>query len=124
MRTDGGDVCAERDSSFIAARRAQLKAFERANSATRVSKALLRSPLTLTLADLVALVTDTDLMDVLTKLCAVLERQPAGTEPHSAPAHLSALHAVAKQLTDDEDCLATVHAALLTHAAPPVPKRT
>ena len=117
LRPDGRDVCDDRDSTFIANRRAQLKAFERTHSSTRVSKTLLRSPLTLTLADMIALVTDTDLVDVLLRLCAVLEQQELAN-PSASAVQLAALHSVAAELTDESDCLSTVHVALATHFDP------
>jgi hypothetical protein len=43
---------------------AQLHAFHRMYSSTRVAQSFLRSPLTVTLADMIKLVTDTDLVDV------------------------------------------------------------
>jgi hypothetical protein len=118
LRADGGDVCDERDSTYISNRRAQLKAFERVHTSTRVSRALLRSPLTLTLADMIALVTDTDLVEVLVRLCAVLEKQSDTSDPSASAAQLSALRAVAAELATDADCLATVKVALATHLDP------
>ena len=97
LRPNGGDVCDERDSTFITNRRAQLKVFERTHSFTRVSKALLRSPLTLTLADMIALVTDTDLVDVLVRLCTVLEQQEPAN-PSASAVQLAALRSVAADL--------------------------
>jgi hypothetical protein len=70
---------------------------------------------------MVALVTDTDLVEVLVRLCAVLEKQPGSVSPADASAHLCALHTVAAELTDDSDRLSTIQVALSTHLAPTEP---
>jgi hypothetical protein len=49
----------------------------------RLRRIELRSPLTVTLADMIALVTDTDLVDVLVRLCKVLEQQPEESLSHA-----------------------------------------
>jgi hypothetical protein len=104
-------------------RRAQLRAFERMYSSTRVAQSLLRSPLTVTLADMIALVTDTDLVDVLVRLCKVLEQQPEAARP-SPEVHLSALQTVAAELATHADHLDTVLAALAVHQGPEHATRT
>ena len=60
---------------------------------------------------MIALVTDTDLVCVPVRLFAVLEQQVTPKPPSSAVQ-------LAAELTDDSDCLSTVHVAFATHLDP------
>ena len=82
LRADTGDTCDEDDSPHIARRRDTAQAtLRRQQSAGRVSdrvvNALLRSPVTLQLDDLVELVTNVDQSDLLLRLADVLETKSA-----------------------------------------------
>ena len=71
-RADQGDTCGESDSARLQAKRTRHQEFVRCADATgipsRVSRAIMRSPVTVTLADLVAFICQQGVVDVLTRL--------------------------------------------------------
>ena len=104
---DGGDACEEGDSAQITTRYAQLRAFERRHYSNRVSQALLKSPLTLTLADMIALVTNTDFVEVPFKLRKVLEAKSEFSASGNVPptAQLAAFQTVLTELAPNNDSI-------------------
>ena len=96
LRADAGDVCGESDSAQIKERRQTAQSILRKQHSTgkvseRVVQALMRSPLTLQLVDLVELVTHQEQTDLLLRLAQVLESKP-DSAVISGSAALEAMH--------------------------------
>ena len=74
--------------------------------------------MTLTLADMIALVCDVELVDVLIQLCRVLEQQSSPPKLNSTAVQVSALETVARDFAPTPDVM-TVISAALAHYQPP-----
>jgi hypothetical protein len=86
LRADAGDTCEEADSPAIQGKRAALRS-QPSQLPNRFANALLRSPLTLALADLLELLHDEELTKLLAQLSTALQT-------HKEASRASAFHAV------------------------------